>query len=87
MATGLKNSSRTAGVAISMIAWGATLAIRAFNGDRLFKEHMEESRAIFAKRATADRLVFDTPIADYAKKELGRYSYTKGAWSLYVVRD
>jgi len=63
------------------------LAIRAFNGDRLFKEHMEESRAIFAKRATADRLIFDTPIADYAKKELGRYSYTKGAWSLYVLHQ
>ncbi|MBI5473792.1 MAG: hypothetical protein HY961_15755 [Ignavibacteriae bacterium] len=32
-----------------------------------------------------DRQVFDTPIAGYGEKELGRHSYTKGAWSLYVL--
>jgi hypothetical protein len=46
---------------------------------------MEKSRAVFDRRANQNREVYDTPIADYGKRELGRHSYTKGAWSLYVL--
>jgi hypothetical protein len=28
-----------------------------------------------------------TPIAEYEKEELGENSYTKGAWSLYVLNQ
>jgi hypothetical protein len=61
------------------------LAIRSFQGDRAFGEYMEKSRESFVRRANQDREVYDTPIAEYGKKELGRHSYTKGAWSLYVL--
>lgn len=61
------------------------LAIRALGGNQGFKEVMERSRSIFVKWGNGDREVFDTPIADYGKKELGRHSYTKGAWSLFVL--
>lgn len=62
-----------------------SLSIRAFEGEQKFDENMEKSRDLFVKRASRDRQVFDTPIAEYGKKELGRHSYTKGAWSLYVL--
>jgi hypothetical protein len=61
------------------------LAIRAFNGEQAFSSHMERLRQNFARRVNQDRQAFDTPIADYGKRELGRFSYTKGAWSLYVL--
>lgn len=59
------------------------LAIRAFRGEKAFEEDMEKSRDLFVRWAEYDRQVFETPIAGYAAKELGRHSYTKGAWSLY----
>jgi aminopeptidase N len=61
------------------------LAIRAFRGEKAFEEDMERSRDGFVRWAQHDRQVFDTPIAGYGAKELGRHSYTKGAWSLYVL--
>ena len=62
-----------------------SLAIRAFRGEKAFDEDMEKSRSVFVQWAQHDRQVFDTPIADYGAKELGRHSYTKGAWSLCVL--
>lgn len=61
------------------------LAIRAFQGDSAFGEEMERARDLFARWAAYDRQVFETPISGYGAKELGRHSYTKGAWSLYVL--
>ncbi len=61
------------------------LAIRAFRGEAAFEEDMEKSRDLFVRWAEYDRQVFETPIAGYGAKELGRHSYTKGAWSLYVL--
>jgi aminopeptidase N len=61
------------------------LAIRSFRGEQAFEECMEKARDAFVRRAAKDREVYDTPIADYGKTELGRHSYTKGAWSLYVL--
>ncbi len=61
------------------------LAIRSFEGEERFLEDMERSRTLFTQWAGYDRRVFDTPIAEYGAKELGRHSYTKGAWSLFVL--
>jgi aminopeptidase N len=64
-----------------------SLAIREFIGQAAFLAEMEKSRDIFAQWAKKDQRSYDTPIADYWKEELGRLSYTKGAWSLYVLRQ
>ena len=61
------------------------LAIRAFQGDAAFNRRMAKDREIFVRSAREDTEACTTPIAMYWKNELGRYSYTKGAWSLYVL--
>jgi hypothetical protein len=61
------------------------LAIREFRGEKEFADRMERSRSSFAKRGRADSEAIETPIAGYGAKELGSLSYTKGAWSLYVL--
>ncbi len=61
------------------------LAVRAFAGEPAFEKDMEQARERFVQRAQKDREVFETPIAQYGTKELGRYSYSKGAWSLYAL--
>lgn len=61
------------------------LAIREFRGEKAFTDRMERSRSSFAQRGSSDRDVVETPIAGYGAKELGSLSYTKGAWSLYVL--
>lgn len=63
----------------------AALALREFRGDSSFTAEMEKSRISFVRRTQNDPQGFDTPIAGYGAKELGRFSYTKGAWSLYVL--
>jgi hypothetical protein len=63
------------------------LAIRAFNGETAFRDQLQKYRVSFVRRANQDREVAETPIAEYGKKEFGRYSYTKGAWSLYVLNS
>ena len=62
-----------------------SLAIGKFNDEKSFAADMEKARDLFVQWANYDRQVFDTPIAGYGKKEMGRHSYTKGAWSLYVL--
>ena len=64
-----------------------SLAIRSFEGEQRFEADMEKSRTLFVQWANYDRKVFDTPIAEYGNKELGRHSYTKGSWSLYVLNQ
>lgn len=61
------------------------LAIRSFRGEAAFEDDMGKSRDLFVRWAEYDPKVSDTPIALYGEKELGRHSYTKGAWSLYVL--
>ena len=61
------------------------LAIRAFQGNSAFNKRMAKDREMFVRSAKVDTEAYTTPIAGYGKKELGRYSYTKGAWSLYVL--
>ncbi len=61
------------------------LAIQAFEGEDAFQAYMERRRDRFIKSGAQDRKNYETPIADYWKEELGQNSYTKGAWSLYVL--
>lgn len=61
------------------------LAIGHFDGEKSFFDRMEAYREHFRKNAQKDARAADTPISDYGKYELGDNSYTKGAWSLYVL--
>lgn len=61
------------------------LAIKEFNGEQAFLDDMERSREMFARWVNYDKKYGETPIAEYGKSELGQMSYTKGAWSLYVL--
>lgn len=63
------------------------LAIREFNGWAAFENDMILSRDLFVQRALDDKRNYDTPIAEYGKYEIGGNSYTKGAWSLYVLHQ
>jgi hypothetical protein len=63
------------------------VAVREFEGDEAFQANMEALRKRFADRVDRDRKNFDTPIVGYGELELGANSYTKGAWSLYVLNE
>ncbi len=63
------------------------LAVRSFQGEKAYRDNLESTRKFFLRRAAKDRQALDVPIADYGKYEIGRYSYTKGAWSLYVLHE
>ena len=62
-------------------------SFREFEGEEAYRDEMDRDREIFIKRVQRDKRNFDTPIADYGKVELGGNSYTKGAWSLYVLHQ
>lgn len=61
------------------------LAERAFRGEEAWLEEMEQSRQLFVRWVERDPVYYETPIVDYGSKEIGQLSYTKGAWSLYVL--
>ncbi|MBN2408688.1 MAG: hypothetical protein JXE07_03035, partial [Candidatus Aminicenantes bacterium] len=61
------------------------LAIREFEGEKAFLDYMERRRDRFLQACERDEADCSTPIADYWKEERGSNSYTKGAWSLYVL--
>ncbi len=63
------------------------LAVGEFQGDTAFLRLMEQYRERFSLSAARDEAVSSTPISRYGEKELGRHSYTKGAWSLYVLEQ
>ncbi|MFZ2052559.1 MAG: M1 family aminopeptidase [Candidatus Aminicenantales bacterium] len=63
------------------------LAIREFEGEKAFQDYMEMRRDRFLKSCEKDEKNCSTPIADYWKEERGENSYTKGAWSLYVLHQ
>lgn len=64
-----------------------SLALKEFDGEKAFLADMERSRDSFSQWANYNKKNADTPIAEYWKEELGRNSYTKGAWSLYVLHE
>ncbi len=47
----------------------------------------QKYRESFRRRAKEDPRNATTPIADYGKEGLGGNSYSKGAWSLYVLHQ
>lgn len=61
------------------------LAVREFQGQPAFEKHMDGLRERWLQRVSKDKRNYETPIAGYGKEELGQNSYTKGAWSLYVL--
>ncbi|TAK51729.1 MAG: hypothetical protein EPO24_15655 [Bacteroidetes bacterium] len=61
------------------------LAVKEFEGYDAFLSQMQKSRELFIRWANYDKQYSETPIVEYGKHELGRISYTKGAWSLYVL--
>lgn len=63
------------------------LAIREFRGAEAFNEDLNQSREIFIRGAKKDRKNYEIPIAEYGKYEIGRNSYTKGAWALYLLHQ
>jgi hypothetical protein len=63
------------------------LALREFQGQKAFDDQMAGYREHFRDDASKDSRNATTPIADYGKEELGENSYTKGAWSLYVLNQ
>jgi hypothetical protein len=65
----------------------AALAVRQFQGDAAFQEQMEHARSRFLSDAAKDPRVASTPIIEYGRIEIGENSYTKGAWSLYVLHE
>jgi len=65
----------------------SAVAIREFEGKDAFERVMQTARIRFRERVSRDKRNFATPITDYARTELGTNSYTKGAWSLYVLNE
>ncbi|HUU36959.1 MAG TPA: M1 family aminopeptidase [Candidatus Desulfaltia sp.] len=63
------------------------LAIREFEGEDAFEDYMGMRRDRFLKSCERDEKNCSTPIVDYWKEERGENSYTKGAWSLYVLHQ
>jgi hypothetical protein len=63
------------------------LALRQFEGAPAFENRMTAYRERFRRAVQGDARNGDTPIADYGREELGENSYTKGAWSLYILNE
>ena len=63
------------------------LAVRQFQGEAAFRKFMENNRESFRKDVERDPRGRTIAIADYGPEEMGGFSYTKGAWSLYVLRQ
>ena len=63
------------------------LAIREFDGEEAFLKYMARLRDRFVQSCEKDDKNGSTPISDYWKEERGENSYTKGAWSLFVLNQ
>jgi hypothetical protein len=63
------------------------LAIREFEGEEAFGKYMTRLLDRFLQSCEKDEKNGSTPIADYWKEERGENSYTKGAWSLFVLHQ
>jgi aminopeptidase N len=61
------------------------LAIREFEGEEAFSKFMARLRDRFLQSCEKDERNGTTPISDYWREERGENSYTKGAWSLFVL--
>lgn len=61
------------------------LAERAFHGEEAWLADMEHSRSVFSRWVERDPRYAETPIIEYGTADSGHLSYSKGAWSLYVL--
>ena len=61
------------------------LAIKEFEGEEAFGKFMAGLRQSFIKACGRDEKNAATAIVDYWREERGENSYTKGAWSLFVL--
>lgn len=61
------------------------LAQRRLEGEPAFAQRMNTYRDRFRKQVQENPRIAETAIRDYGKYELGDCSYTKGAWSLFVL--
>ncbi len=68
-------------------SYSESLALREFQGPQAFADDMEKSRKVFLQWVESDPRYAQTAIADYGRHEMGGLSYTKGAWSLYVLHQ
>jgi aminopeptidase N len=68
-------------------AYFETLAVRQFEGEQTYRKLLDEYRDTYIERVNRDPLGKTTPIVDYGKYEVGVFSYSKGAWSLYVLHQ
>ena len=63
------------------------LAIGEFEGEEAFEKYMTRLRDRFLQSVEKDVKNGSTPIVDYWREERGENSYTKGAWSLFVLHQ
>jgi hypothetical protein len=63
----------------------AAVAIREFAGADAFASEMERLRLRFISLAKGDKRYANVPIGNWGESEMGEGSYTKGAWSLYIL--
>ncbi len=63
------------------------LAVRQFEGPEAFRALMQSYRQTYLDRVARDARGRAVPIAGYAGEEIGVFSYSKGAWSLYVLHQ
>jgi aminopeptidase N len=63
------------------------LAVRDFEGPEAFRALMESYRKTYIERVERDPRGRTVPIAGYGKEEIGVFSYSKGAWSLYALHQ
>jgi hypothetical protein len=63
------------------------LAVRQYEGEQAYRELLDSYRDTYVQRVNRDPLGKTTPIVDYGKYEIGVFSYSKGAWSLYVLHE
>lgn len=65
----------------------AVLALREFSGPEAFAAEMDRLRSTFASQVKREPRYASLPISKWGELELGGGSYTKGAWSLYVLNE
>ena len=63
------------------------LAVREFKGQKAFDDLMLQYRNRFRHDVQQNARNASTAIAEYGTEELGENSYTKGAWSLFVLHE
>ena len=68
-------------------AYFEALAVRQFEGEQAYRALLDSYRDIYIDRVNREPLGKTTAIAEYGPKEIGVFSYTKGAWSLYVLHE